>query len=236
MTPCPSPAAGAWVGGHDQLERGRVARVDPRPVQVDDPRFQGFTQGVEHGGRELGGLVEEQNAAVCERCRARRQGARSAPDQGGHRHRVVGRLEGRARDEGGARGYEPCHGMQGRRHERGVRVQVGKNRRQPRGQHGFARAGLADEEDVVSSGRSDLHRPHRLTLASHVSHVEDGGRFTAWFHGAHPQVAVERSLDGLSPAPGDEVGQVREGDHLDAVHEPCLPGARLRDDHPTHSP
>ena len=75
MTPCPSPAAGARVGGHDQLKRGRVARVDPRPVQVDDPRLQGFTQGVEHGGRELGGLVEEQDAAVCERRRARRQGA-----------------------------------------------------------------------------------------------------------------------------------------------------------------
>ena len=89
---------------------------------------------------------------------------------------------------------------------------------------------------MVPSGRSDLHRTHRFALASHVSHIEDGGRLTAWFHGAHSQVAVERSLDGLSPAPGDEVGQVREGDHLDAVHEPRLTGARLRDDNPTHSP
>ena len=49
--------------------------------------------------------------------------------------------------------------------------QVGENRRQPLGQHGLARAGRADQDDVVTAGGGDFEGAFDVLLAFDVVEV-----------------------------------------------------------------
>ena len=68
-------------------------------MQVDDPRLEGFTQGIEDRGSELRGFVEEEDSAVGQRGSARRERARSSADEGSHGDGMMGGLEGRVCDQ-----------------------------------------------------------------------------------------------------------------------------------------
>ncbi len=64
QSPATGLAARAGVGCQNELEGGWVAGPSSHTVNGDRPGLQGLTQTVQDPGTELGGLVEEQHAAV----------------------------------------------------------------------------------------------------------------------------------------------------------------------------
>ena len=55
-------------------------------------------------------------------------------------------------------------------------IEVGQQRRQPRGEHRLAGAGRPEQVDVVPAGRGDLHRLHRIRVADDVGEVAGSRR------------------------------------------------------------
>src|SRR6185437_11002705 len=76
-----------------QLGGGRERRLAVCAPQSDRPLLERLAQRVERARRELRAFVEEQDAAMGERQRARLGQPAAAADERGHRGRVVRRLE-----------------------------------------------------------------------------------------------------------------------------------------------
>jgi hypothetical protein len=119
---------------------------------------------------ELGQLVEEQHAIVCETDLA---GARhrAAADQTRVGDRVMRRAEGPRRDQ-----RAPVHQARHAMHLGGLdRLLEGHRRqdcRQPLGQHRLARTRRPDHQDVVAARGGDLERALGLFLAAHFAEVD----------------------------------------------------------------
>ena len=169
-----------------------------------------------------------------QRCRARREGSRAATDERSHRHRVVGCLERRTRDESRARRDEAGDRVQGRGDQGGVRVQVGQNCGKARGEHCLARAWLAQQKHVVSSRSGDFHGCNALGLAADIRHVEDRDILRGTIPAAHAQVPLKRRFDCLSPSPCDHIREVFEGNDLDPRDQLRLARAGGGDDDAAH--
>ena len=164
-------AARAWVGGGDEEEAGRHDGMAAGPGHTDDAFLQWFTQRVEHRGRELAELVEEQDATVSEADLARSQRGRAASDQRDDRAGVVRRPERRSGHQSTSR-----HGHAGRRvdHRRRQRVGPAEGRQdagQALRQHRLARAGRSDQQQMVAACRGDLQGLPGYGLPAHVGQI-----------------------------------------------------------------
>ena len=151
------------VGGQD--DRGRGAR------DADPPLLEWLTQRVEHVGRELAELVQEEHPVRGAAHLTRSERRRAATDDGHHRGAVVRVPERwphehprpRAAGAGGRVDLGDGEGLCG--------VQIGKQARQAAREHRLARPGRTDHEQVVPSGRGDLERLSGRSLATHVGEV-----------------------------------------------------------------
>ena len=167
----PGRRAGARVGRHHQLEAGGIADDAVGAREADLAVLERRAQHLQHVRGELVDLVQEQDAAVGQRHRARPRQAAAPADERGRRHRVVRGDEGR-RGGQGLLGIERPRERAHRRHlERGVHVEVGQEPRHPARQHRLARARRADHQQVVAPGRRDLHRPAGRELPDDVGEV-----------------------------------------------------------------
>ena len=141
-----------------------------RAGHSDHAVLQRLAQGIEHRGRELSELVEEQHTSGgC--ADLARSGPGAAPThQGGHRRRMVGRPERRTGDQ--AVGQRQTGGRvdPGYLQSLGGR-QVRQQAHETAGQHGLARAGRSDQQQVMPAGRGDLQRPSSQRLARDVAQV-----------------------------------------------------------------
>lgn len=186
----------------------------------DAPLLEGLAQGVEDRGRELGRLVEEEDAPVGERDGAGRRDPASPADERRGRRAVVGRLEGRGAQERAPLGQDPGERMERRRLEGDAIVEIGEDPGQARGEHRLAGSGLALEEEVVSSGGRDEKRVDRSVLATHVREVafvrRRGGR--RWSRRALEEARPRRA----AARPYDDVGEVGEAENLDPWDEAGL--------------
>ena len=87
----------------DEQEAGRELDGRLRSGDADDALLERLAETVEHGGLELGELVEQEHAAVGEAGFAGPHRGRAAADHGDERGRVVRRPQRRPRDEPAAR-------------------------------------------------------------------------------------------------------------------------------------
>jgi hypothetical protein len=144
------------------LDAGRIADVGVGARHHHLSCLQGLTQRIERLAAEFGQFVQEQDAVVGQGDLAG-LGAQAAAGQGGHACGVMGRAERPGAGQGAA-GDQPGHGMD----KRGFQQLRGRQgREQPRealGEHGFARSGRADVEQVVTAGRGDLQGPFGALL------------------------------------------------------------------------
>ena len=151
---------------HDRVRR-EVERALPAR-DLDAPLLERLPQGVDGAARELGQLVEEEDAPVRERDLAGHR-PRAAPDEALRGDRVVRRAEGPlgreppVADPGGAVHLGDL--------ERLLEARRRQDSGEATGEHGLAGSGRADHEQVVPARGRDLERPLGVLLAAHVGEV-----------------------------------------------------------------
>ena len=145
-------------------------------IGAGDDGFAGFerlAQAVEHGGRELRQLVEEEHAVVGEADLAGPD-AQTAADQCRHRGRMMRRAERPAIAERAA-GQFTGDRLDHRDIEQFARIERRQDRGQPRREHRFAGAGRADHQQIVAAGRRDFEGAARDLLAADLAQVGQAG-------------------------------------------------------------
>ena len=163
-------AAAAGIHRGDQLE---ARREGDAVVGAGDHRLaalERLAERIEHLRRELGQLVEKQDAVVGERGLAG-PGADAAADHRRHRGGMVRRAE-----RAGATVRRPFVELAGdrgdhRHFEQLARRERRQDRGQPARQHRLAGAGRADHQQVVAAGGGDLERALGGLLALDVGEV-----------------------------------------------------------------
>ena len=168
------PAAFARVHRAHEHEPAGVYRGSGGARDGHDAVLERLAHDFKHIPVVFGQLVEKQHAVVRKRDFARlRIGA--AADQTDGRQRMVRRAE-RAVDDQRCIGREhPCDGMDLGCLDRLVKIHLGQNGRKPLCQHGFARAGRTDQQDVVPAGCRDLQRALGKLLPLDVRKVKREG-------------------------------------------------------------
>jgi hypothetical protein len=202
------PAARAHVHTRNQLESRREHCLSFDPRDADRPVLERLSKRFERGTGKFGELVEEEHAAMSERCLSRPR-ARASADDRRHGGGVVRRSEGRI---GQQRPFPRQHS--GDRVDSGhlQRLVVGERRQdsdEPAGKHRLAGSGRTREQQVVSSGSRKLERAPRPLLSSHVFQV---GQLSA------DRMAVRRDIGnrlGLAPKVRDCFGEVEERHRFD---------------------
>jgi len=222
--------AGAGVHRRDELKASRQADPAAHPRHGDLPVFEGLAQRLEDVALELGQLVQEEHAIVGE---ADFSGPRdrAASDDGGIACGVMGAAEGplgEKRIEARA-----ARGVDGRRLERLLGSERGKDARKPPGEHRLAGARRPGEEQVVASRGGDLERAAREDLAAHVGQVgqrslraQDGQRCgrIGPVGAAGQAYGVGKRADGIDAQPRDERGLGRVLGRDDRGRQAPCPG------------
>ena len=142
--------------------------ADPR--DRDDAVLERLPQRLEHGPRELGQLVEQQDTAMRE---ARLSGPwhSAAADDRRRRGAVMRRPERWREDDRPPRGQCPGDRVDPGHLERLVPRQRRQNARQPPAEHRLARSGRSCHEHVVLSRCRELERTAPALLAPHLGQV-----------------------------------------------------------------
>ena len=125
---------------------------------------------------ELADLIEKENAGVGEADLPRSHRRGSASDERDRRCAVVGRAEGRTRDERAARQRETGRGVDPCRRERVLPIEGREQARQPAGEHRLAGARWAGQEAVMASRRAHLDGGAADRLAADIGEVGAGRR------------------------------------------------------------
>ena len=167
--PVAEVATGTGVRGRHQHEPGGERHVPVGTRDADPACLQGLAQALQHGGPELGQLVQEQDAVVGKRYLARPRRAPTA-DEPGQAGRVV-----RAAERPVAR-QNRRHALAGdRMHERRLQglvlLQGRKDGRQARGEHGLARTRRAAHQHAVIACGRYLQRAFCRLVARHVAEI-----------------------------------------------------------------
>lgn len=99
-------------------------------------------------------------------------GVGAAAHQGHIADGVVGRTEWAGGDQRGVIGQNACHGVDFGGFQRFVEGQRRQNGRQATGQHGFARARRANEDDVVPASRCQFEGAFDVLLPAHIAEID----------------------------------------------------------------
>ena len=150
--------------------RGKRHRAR-RAGNGDAAFLQRLAQRLQNAALELRQFVQEQNAVVRERDFTRGR-IDVAAEQAGVARRVMRRAKRPARDQRLARREQADDAVDLRRFQRLVQSQRRQNRGKPFRQHGFARAGRADEQRVVPSGGGDFQRTFDVFLSLHLGKIQ----------------------------------------------------------------
>ena len=140
------------------------------PGDRDDAVLERLPQRLEHRPRELGQLVEQQDAAMRE---ARLAGSRhgTAADDRRGRGAVMGRAERRREDDRAPRRQRSGDRVDPRHLERLVAGERRQDARQAPPEHRLAGSRRAGEEHVVLARRGELERSPPTLLAPHLGEI-----------------------------------------------------------------
>ena len=131
-----------------------------------------------------------------------------AADEPGGRHRVVRRAERAARARARAPPSWPGDRVDHRRLERLVEGERRQDAGQAAREHRLARAGRADEEQVVAARGGDLERAPRHLLPAHVGEVARAGGRAGVDGAAARGTARRRRSPSLAAQQRDELAEV----------------------------
>ena len=214
--------AGARVHRRDEQH---VAGKDGGRLRPDDreaPFFERLADRFERVAPKLRQLVEKEDPAVGQRSLAgRRPGASSHEARA--RDPVVGRAEGRRREEAGSRGQRSGDRVDPRDLEGFGRSERRENSGKPAGQHRLSRAGRPGQKEVVPAGSGDLGRAARDRLAPDFGEIRPGlaGR----------RGRGRRGGNGLRAGDVRDGGrEVRDGNDADPLHRGGLRSVLRRED------
>ena len=168
------PAALAGIHGAHQLELGGEPQGAACPCHGDDAVLQGLTESLQHVPVKFRQLVQKQHAVVGQRDLAGPH-QRPAAGQRGGGGGVVRGAEGPLGQQRVAGVRQSRHGPDAGGLQRFGTAQLRQDRGQPLGQHGFARAGGANQQKIMSTCRGDLQCPLYMLLSHHVLQVRQAG-------------------------------------------------------------
>ena len=143
----------------------------PPAADPDHALLEWLAQCLQDGHGELAELVEEEDTVGGQADLAGAQRPAAAADQRDERRLMMRGAEGRAFEQrtvgqgAAGRRMDPRHGERLRWRE--ARQEPG----QALGEHGLARAGRPDHQQVMATGRSDLERPATDRLSTHVGEL-----------------------------------------------------------------
>ena len=133
--------------------------------------LQRLAHRLQNAALELRQFVQKQNAVVRQRNFSRRR-IDVAAEQSRVARRVMRRAKWPARHQRLARPQQPDDAVNLRRLQRLVQSQRRQNRRQPLGQHGFAGAGRADEQRVMSARGGNFQSAFYVFLALDLGKIQ----------------------------------------------------------------
>ena len=193
--------ARARIRGSDQGEPSRELDRAHRPGHDDAAILERLPQSLDRVATELGELVEEQHAVMCERYLAGPKVRCASSEQAGGRDGMVRRPE-RTRPQHASSGQEPGDRMQLGRLERLFPGQARQDRGHAPREHRLAGTRRTDHQHVMAARRCDLEGAAGLCLTPHVDEID-----------AARSVALERGLvDGRGlPSAAEETDHLGEG-------------------------
>jgi len=160
---------GIHGGGKHEARRKRDGRGGAR--DGDGTVFERLAHDFEYVALKFGELIEEENAVMTERNFARaRNGA--AANEARIADGVMRRAKRARADEAAGIFERARNGMNARGFDGFFERHRGKNRGNALGEHSFASAGRADEENVVPAGTSDFQGAFRGLLAVNLAEVD----------------------------------------------------------------
>ena len=198
-------AAAAGVHGGDQLHARRIGDMGGGARHLHLAGFQRLAQAVEHAALELGQLIEEQHAQMCEGDLAGpRLGA--AADQRRHRGRMVRAAEGAAALQLAALQLAGDGGDH-RNLQRLGRGEIGQYASQCGRQQRLAGARRPAHQQIVAAGRGNLDAALGRLLPLDVGHVRPAPQ-------AFRCAALRLGQDGLALQMIDQREQIGGGEHV----------------------
>ena len=197
-------------------------------MDADHPGFEGLAQRVEYGGGELRGLVKEQHAMIGPHRGARPDLRAPAAHQRRRGRGVMRAFQGRTRRER-TPDRQAGQGSDGTDLEGSAGVQIGKQPRQPRREHGLPRAGWADQEEVVPSGRRHQYGVHRLLVADHLARGRSGLPTGSSAPGARDR--LDRNRLHAAAMPDGRIAQGCDAHNAHARHQGGFVGIAGRHHH-----
>ena len=228
------PVISARAGIHRGYEHevGRIFDRVFRPRYGHASFLHRLAQRFDQRAAELGQLVEKQNSVMREGYLSR-LGRASAADQRDARGQVVRGSERALSDQSAACSDASGHRVDFRRLERLVERHRRHDRRQPPGEHRFARARRTDHQHVVASGRGDFERSLGDPLSLDVAEIGFVGFVLL------PEKRLRIGLHGLefpvSAQKVDDFPQVGYAIDVDRRHDGRFRGVLPGQDHARES-
>ena len=224
-------AVGRGVHCGDEHELRRERHRARRAADGDVAVLERLTHGFQNAAAEFGQFVQKQNAVMGQRNFAGR-GVDVAAEQSCIACRVMRRAEGALRDERLLGLEQSGDAMDAGGLERFIQSKRRQDGAEPLGDHTFARARRADENQIVPARGSDFQRTLHGFLPLHFGEVvlAIGLMFKQRF------CVHIRGRDGRGA--GDEacrLAQIFHGDDLQAFNDRCL-GRVIRRHQQTASP
>ena len=165
-------AARARVRGEHELEPRREARRPARPRDGDRrPDSSGWRRASSAAGLNSGASSRKSTPCAARAAAPGRMSPLPPPTIAAGAGGVVRRLERRPARRSSAPTGMPDQRADRTHLEAGDGIEVGQQRREPRGEHRLAGAGRPEQVDVVPAGRGDLHGLHRIRVADDVGEV-----------------------------------------------------------------
>jgi hypothetical protein len=168
--PLPRVPAGAGVDRGDDERARRKRGADAGAADGDLTILERLAQRLEDVAPELEELVEEQASMVSEGDLAGPHRI-AAADEARGADRVMGSAEGTGADDAAGLGEEPSDGVDGGHLQRLFERERRKDGGQPASEHGLARAGRADHQEVVGAGGGDLEGAAGPVLPADVGEI-----------------------------------------------------------------
>ncbi len=217
-------AARAHVHRADEHEASREERVTADARDRHHAVLERLPQGLENRTRELGQLVQEQDAAMSQRHLTRPR-IRSSTHDRRRRRAVVRRAKRRTGHERAPGRKEARNGVDSRHLQRLGSRERREDSRQAAREHRLAGSRRPHQQDVVRAGGGDLERTAGALLSAHVRQI-----------GLHGLVGVlrqrldrtgPRSLLGSTRRPQRGCGRARARCPREQPRAPTRPRRRL---------
>ena len=219
-------AAGTRIHGRGQHEARGKSQRHGRPGDADRAIFQRLAHYLQHIAGKFRQFVQKQHAVVSQRHFAGTR-HRAAADQASIRNGVVRRAKRADAYQSGTGIEHAGHAVDLGGLQRFFKAEWRQDGGHALGQHGFARTGWTDHQDVVAAGAGDFQRTLGGLLAAHILEVD---RIVLVFGSAVIAVHLERENAVAGVHKPDHIDQRLHWINLDPAHHGGFAGVQFGHD------